>query len=247
MYARRLTKEELMKSGITEVTKDARVFKGDREEVPKVNNGGYFFHFVYDLDKNGKRIKVPSVSSAFGYVYKQRTIGLHRLVWAWFNDEVPEGMVVDHINNKHDELKDYELSNLQLLTPLENVRKNASLSTAEMPCKIDRPRSYYEAKLHKFTALYENAKARGDQDACHKCRAQLYQYRAKLRYWDSHEAEHHEAMRKQELLKELKSLSKQARKIQNYELWHELVKVIKDYKNISNDFLEEIVQHAQEG
>lgn len=247
MYARRLTKEELMKAGITEVTKDARVFKGDREEVPKVNNGGYFFHFIYDLDKDGKRIKVPSTSSAFGYVYKQRTIGLHRLVWAWFNEEVPEGMVIDHINNKHDELADYELSNLQLLTPLENVRKNAKLSTVEIPCKMNRPRSYYETKLEAYNRKYEHAKAQGNQDLCHKLRAQVYQYKAKLRYWDSHEIEHLDSKQKEELLKELKSISNKARKLQNYELWHELVKVIKDYKNISNDFLAEIVQHAQEG
>ncbi len=241
MYARRLTKEELLNAGITEVTSEGRVFKGDHEEVPKVNNGGYFFHFIYDLDKQGNRIKIPSESSAFGYVYKQRTVGLHRLMWAWFNDEVPAGMVVDHINNKHENLEDYDLSNLQLLTPSENIRKNMQLSTVELPCKIDRPRSYYEDKLLQFTQKYEAAKEAGDVKLCHKLRCQLHQYRAKLRYWDSHEKEHNAAVEKKDLVRQLRGYASYAKHTGAMRTWHMLNSVVKGNTYYTNEQLKQLI------
>ena len=45
---------------------------------------------------------------------------LARIIYAWFNGEVPEGFVVDHIDNDPDNNK---LSNLQLLTVEENLAK----------------------------------------------------------------------------------------------------------------------------
>ena len=44
----------------------------------------------------------------------------HRLVWENFVGPIPEGYVVDHINN---DKKDNRLENLQLLTHKENVLK----------------------------------------------------------------------------------------------------------------------------
>ena len=187
MYARRLTKEELMENGITEVTTDGHVFKGTEEEIPNVTNGGYFVHDIYDKDENGSRIKIMKKNSAFGYVYKLRTIGLHRMMWAWHYGEVPEGMVVDHINNCHDTIEDYDLSNLQLLTPAENLAKDRdNWHTRELKCKLNKPRSFYEDKLKKFTTAYEQAKKDKDANATHKFRASISQTKARLRYWDNH-------------------------------------------------------------
>lgn len=188
MYARKLTKEELMKSGITNVTEDGHVFRGEEELIPKVNNKGYFTHFIYDFDENGNYIKIPNPKSAFGYNYKMRSVGLHRVIWAWVNEEVPDGMVVDHINNQHTTLEDYSLSNLQVLTPGENVRKNRIFptSTREIKCKLNKPRSHYENKLAQFTQKYEQAKKDHNARAAHHLRTQMSQYRARLRYYDSH-------------------------------------------------------------
>ena len=122
MYARRLTKDEIMKSGITTVTKDGRVFRENTEIKPTIGANGYFVINLFELDENGNRITIPYEKSAFGYIYKPRVVGLHRLMYAWHSkeQEVPEGMVVDHINN---DSFDNRPENLQLLTVEENLKK----------------------------------------------------------------------------------------------------------------------------
>jgi hypothetical protein len=189
MYARKLTKEELMKSGITAVTEDGHVFSGERELLPSHNKQGYLIHFIYDFDENGNYIKIPNSKSVFGYNYKQRTIGLHRLMWAWFHDVVESGMVIDHISNKHLDFEDYHLSNLDCTTPRKNIMKEREESAREIPCKLYRPRSYYEDKLNQFDQEYEQAKLDGDAHRVHQLRSYRSQYRGRLRYWDSHAEE----------------------------------------------------------
>lgn len=191
MYARKLTKEELMENGITEVTTDGHVFKGKEEEIPNINKSGYFMHEIYDKDENGNRIRIDKANSAFGYVYKLRSLGLHRVMWAWHYGEVPEGMVVDHINNCHDTIEDYDLSNLQLLTPAENLAKERpNWNTREVKCQLNKPRSFYEQKLEGYTIAYEQAKANKDTVGAHHLRANIAQTRARLRYYDNHIAEY---------------------------------------------------------
>ena len=49
---------------------------------------------------------------------KKKKFGVHRLVWEAFNGKIPNGLVVNHIN----ECKtDNRLENLNLMTPKENV------------------------------------------------------------------------------------------------------------------------------
>lgn len=187
MYARKLTKEELMKSGITEVTKDCRVFRGDTELKHYVNNQGYFMVNLFEFDEDGNRIFMPYESSVFGGTYKMRSVGLHRVMWAWFYNEVPEGMVVDHISNEHDKIEDYYLTNLQLLTPAENLSKERpEWNTSEVKCQLSKPRSFYEEKLECYTLAYEQAKKNHDAEGAHRFRTSLAQTRARLRYYDSH-------------------------------------------------------------
>lgn len=189
MYARKLTKEELMEHGITEVTTTGRVFKGDEEWLPTIDNQGYFMYRVYDRDENGNKIKQlrPDATKDWQYVYKARAIGLHRLMWAWHYGECPEGMVVDHINNKHEHIEDYYLSNLQLLTPAQNVAKERdNWHVWELKCDLSKPRSHFETKLEGYTQLYEQAKKDKDAKAAHKLRSNVAQTRARLRYYDSH-------------------------------------------------------------
>ena len=49
------------------------------------------------------------------------TLGVHRVVYAWFNGFIPNGLVVDHING---DKKDNHKDNLQLLTPQQNLFKS---------------------------------------------------------------------------------------------------------------------------
>ena len=191
MYARQLTKSELIQHGITEVTTDGHVFRDGVEIKPVKNAKGYLMFHIYDVDEEGNRIKVYRNGNKKKYNYKYRSLGLHRIMWAWHSPEkmVPSGMVVDHINNKHYELEDYRMENLQLLTPRENVNKdrlNEDWHVWELKCRLDVPRSFYEKKLEGFEMAYEQAKADKDDKAAHNLRGNISHTRARLRYYDAH-------------------------------------------------------------
>lgn len=187
MYCRKLTKDELLDFGISEVTKTGRVFKNGEEVNYTVDNQGYFMYRIYDKDENGNKIKIYSGPKDYEYTYKYRAIGLHRIMWAWHYGEVPEGMIVDHKNNSHDHIEDYYLSNLQLLTPGENIAKERdNWHVRELKCSLNRPRSYFENKLEGYTIAYEQAKKDKDVKGAHRLRCNIAQNRAFLRYYDSH-------------------------------------------------------------
>lgn len=190
MYARKLTKDELMEFGITEVTTTGRVFKNGEEVNYTIDKStGYFMYRIYDKDENGNKIKILKSEDAkdFEYTYKYRAIGLHRIMWAWHYGEVPEGMVVDHKNNSHAHIEDYYLSNLQLLTPGENIAKERdNWHVSELKCNLNKPRSHFEKKLEGYTLAYEQAKKDKDAKAAHSLRSNIAQIRARLRYYDRH-------------------------------------------------------------
>ncbi len=199
IFARALTKDELIKYGVKEITKDCKVTFEDgrvleKEEDFSKDKRGYLRFYVPDLDENGNRIKktIKIRSKYTGKIYyintyKPRTIYLHRAMIAWHYNEVPEGLVIDHINNKHATLADNRLENLQLTTPKENTTKDRTLSNREFKCRMALPLSYYEEKLITFITKYNNAK---DQKEKELLRSQIYQYKARIRYWKSHEEEH---------------------------------------------------------
>lgn len=195
MYAKRLTKEDLIKEGISieldEAASDIKVCRNCKPVKLSKNNQGYFCFGIYDRDEKGDKIKKPAKYKRKGktydyYIYKMRMIPLHRAVYAWVNGEVPEGRVVDHINNKHDSIEDYWPTNLQLLTPKQNVNKERVCNVREMKCYMRKPRSFYEGRLKKYEALHEQAKKEGKAEEAHKQRANIANMKAKLRYFDSH-------------------------------------------------------------
>lgn len=186
-YGRRLTKEELMAAGITEITENGEVYRGEvKLNLFKNGKQNYLAIQIYDRDKSGNLIKlIPKNARPGYYAYKTRVIGLHRAMWAWYHGEVPEGMVVDHVNNQHFNIEDYTLDNLQLLTPAENINKEKPENNIRtMACKLSRDRKWYEDRLNKYTALYEKAKAERNAKEAHKQRSNIANIRARLRYWD---------------------------------------------------------------
>jgi hypothetical protein len=186
-YGRRLTKEELMAAGITEITENGEVYRGEvKLNTFRLGQLNYLAFSIYDRDKDGNLIKmIPKNAKPGYYVYKARTIGLHRAIWAWHYGEVPDGMVVDHVNNQHSNIEDYTLGNLQLLTPAENINKEKPGNNIKtIKCKLSRDRKWYEDRLNKYTALYEKAKAERNAKEAAKQRANISQIRARLRYWD---------------------------------------------------------------
>ena len=106
----------------------------------EINNCVYKVHPVYNLyasDENGNIIhlvkQVPSIGQKHksGYmlcmVRKHRQNGqkcysVHRFVYECFNGTIPDGKVIDHVNNIKD---DNRLCNLQLMTHQENCKKSA--------------------------------------------------------------------------------------------------------------------------
>lgn len=259
-YAKKLTKERLIQEGFTEITKEGRLFKGEREVFPTWNGkegnpNRYLCINVSQRDSEGHLIKGKDrvykytckngiIKEYMSWQAKQETFGLHRAMWAWFHGEVPEGYVVDHINNKHSRIEDYHLDNLQLLTPKENITKERVCNVKEVPCKLDRPRSYYEDKLAKYEALYKEAKQNHDKKAAHKQRSNIANIKGKLRYWDSHKDEietninersinmsevtmtkeaKKQSIKDRKLLEQYKLMFKEAG---NKSMWHQMCKVI---------------------
>ena len=52
----------------------------------------------------------------------KKTYHVHRFVWECFNGNIPEGKVIDHINN---DKEDNRLCNLELVTHQQNCKKSA--------------------------------------------------------------------------------------------------------------------------
>lgn len=190
-YATRLTREDLEKGGITCITEDGRVFRGEKEVNLNINSNGYIMLSIYKLDENGNKIKRPITRRMPGckrdtdtYIYDLRIIGLHRAMWAWFHGEVPDGYVVDHISNRHTELEDYKLENLQLLTPAENITKEREESKRVIASKrAGATKEHYEIKLETAIAEYEKAKLSHNANEAHNQRSKISYYKARLRFF----------------------------------------------------------------
>lgn len=195
-FASRLTKEMLMASGIELITEDGIVIRKGKQVIPFQDKQGYLKLYLYELDEDGNKIKIPITRTFKGckkstntYKYKITSVGLHRAMWAWLYGVVEEGCVVDHKNNKHTSIEDYHISNLQILSQRENSIKDRKASFREVKCKLDRPILYYKDKLAYYEDLYQKAVKEGDQEEAHKQRVNTYNQRAKIRYWLSHREE----------------------------------------------------------
>ena len=105
----------------------------------KINKCVYSVHPIYDLyasDENGNVIniikKVPNKGdkkyngymccSIRKYGGEQKRYQVHRFVWECFNGIIPEGKVIDPINN---DKEDNRLCSLQLITQQQNCKKLA--------------------------------------------------------------------------------------------------------------------------
>ena len=195
--------------------------KGDKE-LKQHYDGRYKLVTLYD----------PAIRKACPKELRTNTtgqlhIGVHRIVYCWFNRIIPTGMVIDHCNSIK---TDNRLENLQLFTPQENVTKERPESNREVYCKLDRPRSYYEEKLNKYEALYETAKQNHDAEEAHKQRSNVANIRSRLRYYDSHTKEVNNLTEFNKDLKELKSWKKAFKESKSKKLWHECCTIEKMVK-----------------
>lgn len=192
-YASRLTKEMLIANGIELITEDGTVIKNGKQVNLFQDKNGYLMLNLYEVDEDGNKIKIPMIRTfkwckkpSNTYVYKIMTVGLHRAMWAWIYGVVEEGYIIDHRNNKHRSIEDYNIDNLQIISQRENSIKDRKASTKEYKCRLNRPLSYYEDLLAYYEDLYQKAIKAGDQKEAHKQGSNVYYQKAKIRYWLAH-------------------------------------------------------------
>lgn len=138
-FAKGLTKDDLIKMGIKDIYFNPYdlqyhvINKKDKEVSLYQTHQQYIYFVISDLDDQGQYIKKPLKSLCKGctkvshtYRYKTKTIYLHRAIYAWLVGDVPQGMIVDHIDNQHETHYDNRPENLQLLTQAENISKEIS-------------------------------------------------------------------------------------------------------------------------
>lgn len=73
----------------------------------------------------------------------------HRCVWVWHNGTIPDGLVVDHINNDR---TDNRIENLRLLT----TRQNTSRRGKVRPDQEGLPPCIYKARRRYQVRIYRN-------------------------------------------------------------------------------------------
>ena len=122
MYCKGLTKQELLDAGFTSVEyidNQWRVFRRWRKNSSK-----------YKIDTEIKvtlacgkhKYRPDKYYHKITYSFNRKTfnIPLSRFIYVWFNGDIPDGFVVDHINN---DSFDNRPENLQLLTVGDNLKK----------------------------------------------------------------------------------------------------------------------------
>lgn len=284
-FASRLTKQDLIKAGIKDIYYDPvepryHIIGSDGEEI-SIYKGrqDYLYIALYDLDDEGNRIKVPitrkykyrgSIKEIDSYNHKSKPMPLSRAVYAWFYGEASEGLVVDHIDNKHYTHYDNRLDNLQLITPQENSTKNRikgkHKGITELHCDMKKPIEYYLDKCDYWLLEYEQEKKeRGSKtEYAHNCSRNYWVYKKKIRYWYKHKKEWEEYNRletakakafqyQQERLSKIKQLKEEIKKAKEISIdeWRKKLKEYKEFiethpfktaEELEKMFLEQVIQ-----
>lgn len=225
---KQITKSYLEYLGITDVTTDGRVFTKNGERKPFVGSQrGYVAINLHDAEKY-KSVPKEKRNRGSGRVQ----ILVHLVVYAWFHGEVPYGKEIHHrdcnyLNNN--------LDNLEALTPEEHRAKHRG--NRELKCRLDIPREWYVKQLAELEAIENKTKVNYDK---------ISNYRAKLRYYDSHIKEVNELTEFQKDKAELAYFKKCFKDEGNKKMWHECCNVEKVAKESSIEDAQRIIKHALE-
>ena len=224
-----LSRQYLEYLGITNITEDGHIYKGEIELTQSLEGSGYMK--IQPHDKEGKK----------------RNILTHRAVYAWHKGYIPPKMMLDH---KDGDRYNNHIDNLRLATATENrANRVHKAGTYEMRCSMKFPRSHYEQKLEKAIAMPKS----------NNRKTMVSQAKAKLRYWDTHAEEYEEYLDKKETeskLQEQKSDSrrlteakirlkfcaKKYKELGNLHQWHVMNNVAKNASLLPLEKVEEIAQ-----
>ena len=125
-HNRALTKQQLIELGVTDVTKDGKVFKNGVEckivilkNKYKHSTNVYQNAVVQFVDKS-KKIPFVTKDGYNSYTYGALNISVARIMFVWFVRDIEYGEQIDH---KDDNPLNNTLDNLQVLTQEENLKK----------------------------------------------------------------------------------------------------------------------------
>ena len=125
-HNRALTKQQLIDLGITDVTKDGKVFKNGVECKTKIlvnkykhSTKTYQVPVIQFVDKS-KKIPFVTKNGYHSYTYGCMNISVARIMFVWFIRDLEYGEQIDHID---DNTMNNTLGNLQALTQAENLKK----------------------------------------------------------------------------------------------------------------------------
>lgn len=211
--SKQITKSYLEYLGVTNVTDDGKVFTKNGElkshlmgSNKRAANQSRLTVYLHDSEKY-KTVPKEKRNRSSGHV----TIGVHQVVFAWFNNEIPYGKEIHHkdgnyLNNHKD--------NLIALTHSEHVKEHKKMrelkqqeAIVEEKCRLDIPREHYVKKIDEYMSKGEYANAN--------------QYKRRLKYYDNHIEEAHELAEFKKDLMELRSWKLVFKENKNKRLWHE--------------------------
>ena len=125
MYCKGLTKQELIDMGVYRINwnKESNEWCIDRYWYPNYRcrikrHLRVKIHNIVAEHKYGKTKIYPKVQMS--YNGKGYSFSLSRVLYVWFIEDIPDGYVIDHIDN---DPFNNRLNNLQMLTIEENNRK----------------------------------------------------------------------------------------------------------------------------
>ena len=128
MYCKGLSKEELQDMGIVEIHWDQNlenwvIIREWYKNCSKTLRTRYNLNIVDVIGKRKYTTNKSYPKVSFSYKNKAVAIPLSRIVYVWFVEDVPDGYVVDHIDNNP---YNCQLNNLRMMTIAGNLRKRFS-------------------------------------------------------------------------------------------------------------------------
>ena len=122
MYCKKLTKQELLDAGLTDVKYidgQWRVFRHWRKNNSK-NKTDLEISVTLACGKHKYRPNKYYQKITFSVNRKMYNIPISRLVYVWYKGDIPDGYIVTHING---DSFDNRPENLQLLTVGDNLKR----------------------------------------------------------------------------------------------------------------------------